>query len=126
MGCDIYSHVELSTGEGWREVSNLVDWGEYNDGPFGHRTYAVFAFLAGVRNYSGVDPICPPRGFPDDASPDVRADYEGWDIDAHSASWLAVSELLALDYDSKINDRRVTRQVGLNSYDGGCTGSPEE
>ena len=127
MGCDLHSHVEVKTAQGgWREVPRLIEWGQYDEtGPFQHRTYGVFGFLAGVRNYSAVKPICEPRGFPDDASEDVRADYYGWG-GAHTPSWLLVSELLAVDYGSKVNDRRVTRQVAPRSFDGGCTGSPEE
>jgi hypothetical protein len=40
-------------------------------------------------------------------------------MDAHSASWLTVEELLAYDYDQKVEDRRVT--VNGN---GGCTCDP--
>lgn len=92
--------------------------------PFDWRSYGRFGFLADVRNYSDVDPITEPRGFPADASPEVRADYDGWGVDAHTPSWLTLEELSAYDYDQEIEDRRHTRQEGPNVFNGGATCAP--
>jgi len=119
MGCDIHAHLEQQNDTGdWLLV-------EHAD-PFDCRSYGIFGFLADVRNYSAVPPISEERGLPVDVSPDVRDDYLEWDTDAHTPSWLLVSELVEFDYSQEMNDRRVTRQVGPKSFDGGVTGSPEE
>lgn len=119
MGCDIHTCVEQRESNGWTWIS----WGvtnKYGDcEPFGDRIYAVFGWLADVRNYSAVPPISQPRGLPGDTSPDVLRVYEEWGFDAHSASWLSVDELLAFDYRKTFEDRRVTR-----GNDGGVTAEP--
>lgn len=124
MGCDLHSCVEVRGADGWRIVDG-VDWGQYNSGPFEWRNYSVFGWLADVRNYSEVGPVVEPRGFPRDASADVREDYEAWGMDAHTPSWLLLSELLSVDYDAEVNDRRVERSVG-GVRSGAFTGDPEE
>lgn len=115
MGCDIHAYAERKNGDVWEDVGEI----------FEHvRSYALFGFLADVRNYSEVPPIAPQRGIPDDVSGDVQAAYENWDSDAHSSSWLSLAELLAFDYDQTTEDRRVTRQIGPRAWDGGCTAEP--
>ena len=42
-------------------------------------------------------------------------------MDAHSASWFSLAELLAFDYEQIMEDRRVTR-----NNDGGCICEPGE
>ena len=113
MECDIHSHAEKKTEAGYEKIPELE--------PFGWRSYGIFGFLANVRNYSAVPPIAERRGVPADMSAEVAKNYEGWDMDAHSASWLSIAELAAFDYDAKMEDRRVTRQTGPNSWDGGAT-----
>lgn len=124
MGTDIHTYVEVQTAKGWQQVSgrHFGPWGR-DFAPFDSRSYGVFAFLAGVRNYSAVEPIAEPRGFPDDASPNVREHYEE---DLYCPSWLLVSELLAVDYDREINDRRGMSEREPGSYDCGATLPPEE
>lgn len=112
MGCDIHAYAERAEPDGSFTYIDDVD-------PFPVRSYGVFGFLAGVRNYSAVPPIAERRGFPDNASADVREAYDSWASDGHSASWLTIDELLAFDYDAEMEDRRVTR-----NYDGGCTCAP--
>jgi hypothetical protein len=112
MGCDIHSYAECKVDGKWQSIGLS---------PFEWRSYDMYAFLADVRNYSAVPPIAPRRGFPDDASDDVRQQYEAWGSDAHSASWLSVKELTDFDYDQLMEDRRVTR-----GNDGGCTCEPGE
>lgn len=118
MGCDIHPRVEIRDEAGWHPVPDLEVWD--------FRSYSVFGWLAGVRNYSAVEPLTEPRGFPADASEPVREDFEKWKMDAHTPSWLTLAELLAVDYEAEVNDRRVTRQIAPNAWDGGCTGEPEE
>lgn len=119
MGCDIHSHAERKNADGkWEKVPDLQ--------PFASRNYGTFGFLADVRNYSDLTPISQPRGVPQDVSLEVSEDYEAWGSDAHSASWLSVEELAAFDYEAQCEDRRVTRQVGPNAWNGGCTCNPGE
>jgi hypothetical protein len=119
MGCDIHSVAEK------RERNTWVDLGLVPQ-PFDWRSYSLFGFLAGVRNYSAIPSIAEFRGFPADASDVTKSDYKKWDMDAHSPSWLLMSELLEFDYDAPMIDRRVTRQTGPNSWSGGVTGTIEE
>jgi hypothetical protein len=119
MGCDIHIHAERKTSSGgYERIPDLE--------PFGDRRYGTFGFLAGVRNYSGIQPIAEPRGIPEDISSDVATDYNDWGFDAHSASWLSVDELVPYNYDQTIEDRRMTRQIAPNLWDGGCTAEPGE
>jgi len=119
MGCDIHSWAERKTGTGFAPVSDVV----FSEGaaPFDWRSYGMFGFLADVRNYSAVPSIAPRRGFPLDASEEVKNDFEHWESDAHSASWISVSELAAFDYDAPLEDRRIMR-----NGNGGCTCEPGE
>jgi hypothetical protein len=121
MGCDIHSYVERKNDDGIWEHEPWVATVEYEDGPFDSRNYNVFGFLADVRNYSGVTPIVEPRGFPDDASPEVRTGWKIWSEDGHTCSYLTADELLAFDYSAQLEDRRVTR-----GHDGGVTADPGE
>lgn len=119
MGCDIHTFVERRDEAGqWQVVDGLA--------PFDWRNYGMYGFLADVRNYSAVPSIAEERGLPDDISVEVRDEYALWIDDAHTASWLSVNELADFDYTQTVNDRRVTRQTGPNSWDGGVTGAPEE
>ncbi len=92
MGTDIHVMVERPRAGQWQIVPEFQ--------PFNWRNYGHFAFLADVRNYSGVPCITPCRGVPEDASyPEF---FEGY----HSCSWLLVQELLAWGYDAEVEDRR--------------------
>ena len=48
-------------------------WQPCNTVPFDWRSYGMYGFLAGVRNYSAVQPISEPRGFPEDANSTIQA-----------------------------------------------------
>lgn len=136
MGCDIHSYAEVRDENGrWYPAPERIpldDWArkyygrDFGRSPFDWRSYGLYGFLANVRNYSAVTPISEPRGMPKDASGLVDDEYEQWGYDAHSASWLTLAELLAVDYDASFEDRRVTRQVGPNHWDGGVTADPGE
>jgi len=99
MGCDIHCYAERrGEADGWEPVLGPE--------PFDDRCYAWFAFLAGVRNYSAIKPISMPRGLPDSVSLEVKREFLRWGDDAHSASWLSLSELLEFDYGQTVEDRR--------------------
>ena len=77
------------------------------DHPYDQRNYALYSILADVRNgygFAGVftgmgfTPIAPPRGVPEDASPEYRAEVAAWGGDGHSHSWLTLKELQAYDW----------------------------
>jgi hypothetical protein len=87
MGCDIHFFVEVKTKNGWELYSS----------PNVTRSYALFAKLANVRNYNNIEPISEPKGFPEDASYLVKKEYEYWDSDAHSASYLKSNEIVELE-----------------------------
>lgn len=112
MGCDIHSQAERKVNGKWEIVPDIV--------PFDWRSYGMFAFLAGVRNYSAITPLSKPRGLPADAVERDDGDCGG----DHSHSWLSLEELLAFDYDASMEDRRYTRQEGPNSFNGAATCEP--
>jgi len=122
MGCDIHICLERKnpTGE-WVHVPLPAD-----DLRLENRVYAWFEFLADVRNYGAIPPISEPRGIPEDAAPETREAHERWGVDAHSASWLSLNELVHFDYDRNTEDRRVTRRLPSGVLDGGCTCDPGE
>lgn len=122
MGCDIHIWAERKTDDGYDAIKD-VPFAE-GAAPFDWRAYGMFGFLADVRNYSGIPPVAEPRGFPIDASLDVADDYNAWSGDAHSASWLSVSELASFDYDMPIEDRRVSVQLAEDLWSGAGTAEP--
>lgn len=118
MGCDIHSFAEKKVGDRYEMIPDLA--------PFDWRDYGMYGFLAGVRNYSAVPVLAQPRDLPDDLSPGVRERAEDWSADAHTHSWLSVTELLAFDYDKPVEDRRYTRQEAPNFFNGAATAEPGE
>lgn len=119
MGCDIHIYAERKTANGY-EVVKGVRFSEA-PAPFDWRDYGMFGFLADVRNYSDVPPLAWQRGFPEDASVEVAADYDAWAGDAHSPSWLSVAELAAFDYGGMVEDRRIRVQLSENMWSGAGT-----
>lgn len=115
MGCDIHTFVEVRREGRWQHEPFH---------PFSGRNYGVFGWLAGVRNYSQVGPLAEPKGLPGDVSFRLRAESDDWDLNGHSHSWFTLAELLAVDYEAVIEDRRVARQTSANCFDGGCTAEP--
>jgi hypothetical protein len=61
---------------------------------------------------------------PSDASREVADAYEGWGFDAHTPTWLTLAELLAVDYDQLVEDRRTTGTLPSGIVSGGCTAAP--
>lgn len=89
MGCDIHFVVEQRVGKKW--VGLFSKWPRPEGALAGWRDYAVFAALAGVRNYE--DKVCPePRGVPEDASKLARVQINEWGCDGHSHSWMTLRE----------------------------------
>lgn len=137
MGADIHSFAEVRKDGKWLRVEEPVfdDYGDKKTTePFRWRSYAVFGFLADVRNYSHCTPISEPKGLPDDSEylntpldEPQNYSYYGYDngtaytnkgeieCDAnyHSMSWLTLKELLDYDYEQKFWDRRITRTTTL-------------
>lgn len=100
MGCDIHLFAEKRVSfRKWE----TVDAGE----ALRHRSYSVFAFLAGVRNYSAIIPISKPRGLPMNVGREIANEHESLGIDAHTASWLPIKKLLDFDYSAICEDRRM-------------------
>lgn len=94
-------------------------WVQTGCDPFdGAKNYALSGWLAGIRNYSALNPIAPDRGAPD------GFDFAKHDVDYHISTWVGVDELLAVDYEQIIEDRRVTRETRPGTFDGGCTCEP--
>jgi hypothetical protein len=109
MGCDIHAYVEVKRDGIWVLTEEDV---------ISNRAYGLFGFLADVRNYSHCQPISPVKGLPKDVSKQVQGLSDYWDCDGHSHSWLSLKELLDFDYSQMLWDRRVTKKVGANCWNG--------
>lgn len=119
MGCDIHARAEMQTRTGrnvnqfstdtWEQVGNafknpyyrdtddLTTWNSpVTNKPLDLRNYEVYTALANVREAEGIKPIAEPRGIPKDASDEYRELAEN-DADAHSSSWVTLSEMKAYD-----------------------------
>lgn len=98
MGCYITLEVEKKTDTGHEFIAcDLL--------ALDQQRYRMFGFLAGVRNYSAITPISPPRGLPLDACETLRSMFDD-DDNISSKSWLSVDELTNYDYTQVIEDRR--------------------
>jgi hypothetical protein len=110
MGCDIHMYVEYK-----KSVNNNLVWvnGDYfKPNPYfkanedenqfsrmelhGYRNYELFSTLAGVRDYTNkIVPVAEPRGLPEDCTEYVNSEFERWNSDGHTHSWLTLKELKA-------------------------------
>ena len=108
MGCDIHSHAERRVNGKWEVVKDAFTLDDFDreyygrekgDSPFRWRSYSMFGFLAGVRSW--IDPIDDPRGFPKDASDEVREVYLREKY-IHTPSFLTAKELLKFNYDKPV------------------------
>lgn len=131
MGCDIHIFTEVKKENNWELFKEDFFTDSYNSdnkekSPFKWRSYGVFAFLADVRNYSAIKGFKCKFELPEDCSQEVLKEYEYWEIDAHSCSWLTAKELIDFDYSKTLNDRRVTRQISPNIFNGAITGTEQE
>ena len=85
MGCDIHYLVEVREGSRWSPTSRQ---------PVIYRNYHLFADLAGVRQRDPMGhPIARPRGVPEDASQSFLVMLDKVGSDAHTPTWLTLSEL---------------------------------
>lgn len=116
MVTDVNPVLQRRVNEGaWVEVRVEDFWTDTN--------YRNFAWLAGVRNYAAIVPLDQPRGLP----ADFAYDEIYWErVGEHDFSWFTLEELLSVDFDQIVEDRRVT---GINTHglrDGGMTCPPGE
>lgn len=128
MGCDIHSYAEVYKNRKWKQIGDVFplddsekDYYEgknFSNEPFRYRNYALFGWLANVRNYSCVESISEPKGLPGNVSTKIRQLYEENSDDFHSTSWFLLSELLAIDYEKTIWDRRIIKQTSPNFING--------
>ncbi len=119
MGCDIHTITEAKTSDGWKAAlldKPIFDW----------RSYRMYGFLADVRNYSEAPPIHERRDWPEDITPEAKDLREHWDMNAHSFTYVTLTDLLVFDYTKPVEDRRVTKQIAPNLWDGGATAEPGE
>ena len=151
MGTDIACFAEVRDGGAWRLAEPLAPnpyWfedladedfppdGEVPDDElrmapqrlFETRNYDLFAILANVRNpMRAVEPfriISKPRGFPEDACPEMRSYYEVHKYDAHDASWLTLAEIVEFDWNQRINRRGVVDKRAAHLFKPGQVGFP--
>lgn len=104
MGCDIHMHVEYKNRDfyGWQcgdyfslRPGSTLESSEYRLVElYADRSYTLFSILANVRNIDGLQYISSPKGLPKDVTDFVREDYEWWDMDAHSCSYLTLKEMI--------------------------------
>ena len=107
MGCDIHAMFQARVDKEWVDIEN-----PYEE----DRHYSLFSWLADVRNGGAIEPISPPRGFPDGfvvddenerAMSDIkhyppwRREWEsirgGMWLGDHSHSWLTTEEVLSAE-----------------------------
>jgi hypothetical protein len=108
MGCDIHVYTEVKKKVNKEEQWVCADYFKKNPyfgideyekkewevvNIYRDRNYALFAVLAGVRNYGENAPIAVPKGLPDDCCPETLKEFEDWDSDGHSHSWYTLGEL---------------------------------
>ena len=138
MGCDIHVYAEAKKDGKWESVDKWVD--EYGEGPdakydsrlYTGRNYVLFSFLADVRNghgFAGVDtgdriePICAPKGVPDDCDARIAKACDDWGCDGHSHSWLTIGELKSADWLRTITQRGFVGPSDFRRWD--YFGKPE-
>lgn len=105
MGCNIHGYMEILTENGWYALKNLSS----------ERDYDTYGILFGVRVYIDIPPVVETRGFPEDAYYKTKREYEAWEGDAHSPSWMNVKDLLAYDWDQTGMDNRISE---IDKYTG--------
>lgn len=115
---------------------------------FDFQDYEVFAWLADVRNYSAITPLSNPRGIPEDIVQKVNSPtfnpvsilycethcskqevyvaelFHRYPESLSHHTWFTVQELLDVDYDQIVENRRCTIETGPNSFNGAGTCEP--
>ena len=96
----------------WKDESKFPY--PYTDKPYTGRNYSLFGALAGVRDNSMELIADMDRGLPDDVSDELCNIFDEWGMDAHSANYLYVDEIMDSYYykmsDSDLDD------LGLGTY----------
>lgn len=100
MGCDIYSVAQVRKNEQWVVCGATFSDPYFVHDPFANRNYAVFGFLAGVRNHE-VPVLQEMRGFPEDGISQAIRDRLS---NGRTTSWVTLRQLLEFDYDQKFVD----------------------
>lgn len=93
MGCDIHFYVERKIDNKWVVQFSPKDFSYRKDVWYDGRSYSLFGLLAGVRSRD-ITPLAALRDLPEDCSEYIRKQHQEWDIDAHSASYYYLDELL--------------------------------
>ena len=100
MNCDIHTMLEYKSKKGnWKHLKTKLEF-------FSDRDYNVFAFLAGVRNYSAIEPIGFNTLIPEGVSKKTIKEFSKWGNNAHSEAWVNIDDLNKVNYDEIIEDRR--------------------
>ena len=89
-------------------------------GPRGHpfylgplqlsKNYHLFAALAGVRNGTwgmNLRPVSPPKGLPENTSPEIREESAKMASYTYGHSWLTAKELLDYDWHQQVHHKAV-------------------
>ena len=128
MGCDIHCGIEAKQKDGsWKFLSPTttedgvfgLDW---KQAPYDSRNYELFAFLADVRqeydeeDHPLIEPICPPKGVPDDASEVWKQIVKQWGADGHSHTHFTLMELLEAPWAQMCTDKFVVDAVNYNRW----------
>jgi hypothetical protein len=108
MGCDIHLYVEKKRNGKWVPAQGFMDVGNedglldvpYPDKQLDDRDYLLFGFIAGVRD--DTNQHFEPKGFPKDASKEVKAVFKSWGTDAHTPSYLTLEELQSVDWKNEM------------------------
>lgn len=95
MGCNIH---------GWIEVKQYNYWTAQTREPMDDRNYSLFAYLANVRNYTGIEPLSQPRGYPPNVAELTKKEIEEWSNDGHSHSWVSAEEIMSMPMLLHFND----------------------
>ncbi len=109
MGCDIHTVVEVKKAGVWRAATFVPE-------VFGMRNYDLFGFFADVCNSSGVPNPYPPRGWPEDVSPEAKALAERWSGNAHTFHYITLKELKDIDYSQTFKNRCTGELISLYKF----------
>lgn len=112
MGTDIMFTAERRVDDQWEFVKS-----EYRE-----QRYALFGWLADVRNYAAIPLLEPLKGVPTDACSQTF-DYH-CDEDQFGQTWYLVDKLLAFDFDQPVENRRVGGYLPNGIFDGSITAEP--
>jgi hypothetical protein len=96
----------------WKDESKFPY--PYTDQPYGGRNYSLFGALAGVRDGSMELIADMDRGLPDDVSDELCNIFDEWGMDAHSANYLYLDEIMNSSY-YKMSDSDLY-EVGVGTY----------